>query len=153
MHLVRRNVRSMPWVAEETLAPIGKQDSIGHDLGPRKSKSSSLSEEPGSMILRGYCGVRRSQRLWSIPSQVQGPRRGGRSAQGRMKGIQIARMYYRGRLCPRQAKIMGEKSVTLPEDIHSRIAKEIPSHMGQPQGNGGEAAPRKAVTSVLNTHN
>ena len=47
-----------------------------------------------------------------------------------MKGIQIARMYCRRRPCPRQAKIMGEKAATLPEDIHSRINKEIPSHMG-----------------------
>ena len=69
MHLVRRNVRSVPWVAEEilapwvaeeTLAPIGKQDLTGHDLGPRTSKSSSPPEEPGRMILRGYCGARRS---------------------------------------------------------------------------------------------
>ena len=60
MHLVRRNVRSMPWVAKETLAPIGKQDSTSHNLGPRTSKSSSSSKESGSMILRGYCGARRS---------------------------------------------------------------------------------------------
>ena len=59
MHLVHRNVKSVPWVAEETLAPIGKQDSTGHDLGPRMPKSSSPSEDPGSMILRGYYGARR----------------------------------------------------------------------------------------------
>ena len=58
MHLVRRKVRSVPWVAEETLAPIGKQDSTGHDLGPRTSKSSSPFEEQSSMILRGYYGAR-----------------------------------------------------------------------------------------------
>ena len=28
-----------------------------HDESPRTSKSSSLSEEPDSRILRGYCGV------------------------------------------------------------------------------------------------
>ena len=28
-----------------------------HNEGPRTSKSSSLSEEPDSRILRGYCGV------------------------------------------------------------------------------------------------
>ena len=59
MHLVRQNVRCVPWVAEETMAPIRKQDSTGHDIGPRMSKSSSPSEEPGNMILRGYCGARR----------------------------------------------------------------------------------------------
>ena len=45
------------------------------------------------------------------------------------KGKQIARTYCRGRPCPRQAKIMGEKAATSPKDIHSRITKEIPSHM------------------------
>ena len=49
---------SVPWVAEETLAPIGKQDSTGYDLGPRTSKSSSPSKELGNMILRGYCGAK-----------------------------------------------------------------------------------------------
>ena len=58
MHLVCRNTRSVPWVGEETLAPIGEQDSTGHDIGPRTSKSSSPSEEPCSMILRGYCGAK-----------------------------------------------------------------------------------------------
>ena len=58
MHLVCRNIRSVPWVGEEALAPIGKQDLTGHDIGPRTSKSSSLSEEPGSMILRVYCGAK-----------------------------------------------------------------------------------------------
>ena len=60
MHLVRWNVKSVPWVAEETLAPIGKQDSTSYDSGLRASKSSSPPKEPGSMILRGYCGARRS---------------------------------------------------------------------------------------------
>ena len=47
-----------------------------------------------------------------------------------MKGIQTARMYCQGRPCPRWAKIMGEKAATSPEDIDSRITKEIPSYMG-----------------------
>ena len=57
MHPVRQNVRSVPWVAEQALAPIGKQDSTGHDLGSRMSKSSSPLEEPGSMILRAIVGL------------------------------------------------------------------------------------------------
>ena len=61
MRLVRQSARSMSWVDEETLAPIGKQDSIGHDVGPRTSKSSSPSEDPDSRILRGYCGVEGSR--------------------------------------------------------------------------------------------
>ena len=60
MHLVRRNVKSVPWVAEEALAPIGKQDSTGHDVGLRTSKSSSPSEDSDSRILRGYCGAKGS---------------------------------------------------------------------------------------------
>ena len=45
-------------VNEETLAPIGEQDLTGHDIGSRTSKSSSLSEELGGMILKGYCGAK-----------------------------------------------------------------------------------------------
>ena len=60
MCLVRQSARSMSWVDEETLAPIGKQDSIGHDVGPRMSKSSSSSEDPDGRILRGYCGAKGS---------------------------------------------------------------------------------------------
>ena len=61
MHLVRRNAKSVPWVGEEALAPIGEQELTGHDIGPRTSKSSSLFEESGSKILRGYCGVKESR--------------------------------------------------------------------------------------------
>ena len=60
-HLIRRNTKSVPWVGEEALAPIGEQDSTGHDIGLRTSKSSSLSDELGSMILRGYCGAKGSK--------------------------------------------------------------------------------------------
>ena len=60
VHLVRRNARSVPWAGVEALAPIGEQDSTGHDIGPRTSKSSSPSEELGSRILRGYCGAKGS---------------------------------------------------------------------------------------------
>ena len=61
VHLVRRNARSVPWAGEEALAPIGEQDSTGHDIGPRISKSSSSFEESGSRILRGYCGAKGSR--------------------------------------------------------------------------------------------
>ena len=60
-HLVHRNAKCVPWAGEEALAPIGEQDSTGHDISPRTSKSSSPSEEPGSMILRGYCGAKGSK--------------------------------------------------------------------------------------------
>ena len=58
MRLVRRSARSVSWVDKETLAPIGKQDSTGHDVGPRMSKFSSSSKDPDSRILRGYCGAK-----------------------------------------------------------------------------------------------
>ena len=61
VHLVRQNARSVPWAGEEALAPIGEQDSTSYDIGPRTSKSSSLSEEPGSRILRNYCGAKGSR--------------------------------------------------------------------------------------------
>ena len=57
MRLKRARVHNF-WAGEETPAPIGEQDSIGHDAGPRTSKSYSPSEEPDSMILRGYCGAK-----------------------------------------------------------------------------------------------
>ena len=98
------------------------------------------------------CEARRFQRFRPIPFQAQGPRRGGRSARRRMKGIQTAIMYCRGRPCPRQAKITGEEGATSPEAIPLRIPKEIPSPTGQPQEHGRKATPGEAVTSVLNTH-
>ena len=61
MHLVRQNIRNVPLVGEETPAPIGEQDSTGHDAGPRTSKSYFPSEELGSMILRRYCGAKGSK--------------------------------------------------------------------------------------------
>ena len=36
----------------------GEQDSTGHDIGSRTSKSSSPPEEPDSRILRSYCGAK-----------------------------------------------------------------------------------------------
>ena len=36
----------------------GGQDSIGRDIGPRTSKSSSSPEKPNNKILRGYCGAK-----------------------------------------------------------------------------------------------
>ena len=50
----------MPWAGEEALATTGEQDSTGHDVGLRASKSSSLPEEQDSRILKGYCGAKGS---------------------------------------------------------------------------------------------
>ena len=61
VHLIRRNPKSVLWAGEEALVPIGEQDSTGNDIGLRTSKSSSPSEEPGSRILRGYCGAKGSR--------------------------------------------------------------------------------------------
>ena len=70
-HLVLRNAKSMPCVGEETLAPIGEQNSTGHDIDPKTSKSSSPSEEPGIRILRSYCGAKGSR----TPAHfISGPR-------------------------------------------------------------------------------
>ena len=60
MCLVRRNARIVSWVDEETLAPIGKQDSTGHHVCPRTSKSSSPSQDSDSRILSDYCGAKGS---------------------------------------------------------------------------------------------
>ena len=60
MRLVRRNTRNMPWITEETLAPVRRQSSIDRVIGPKMSKSSSPSEVPDSRIFRGYCGAKGS---------------------------------------------------------------------------------------------
>ena len=61
VYLVRRKARRVPWIGEEALASIGEQDSTGHDISPRTSKSSSPSKELGNRILRGYCGAKGSR--------------------------------------------------------------------------------------------
>ena len=61
MHLIRRNAKSVLWVAEETLALVRRQGSTNHDVGPRTSKSPSPFESPDSRILKGYCGVKGSR--------------------------------------------------------------------------------------------
>ena len=42
------------------LGTHGGQDLTSHDESPRISKPSSLSEEPDSRVLRGYCGAKES---------------------------------------------------------------------------------------------
>ena len=56
MHLVRRNTRSVLWASKEALAPTGEQDSTGHDICLRASKSSSPAEDPDNRILSGAKG-------------------------------------------------------------------------------------------------
>ena len=58
MRLVCRNARNVPWITEETLAPVKRQSSLDRVIGPRASKSSSSSEIPDSRILRDYCGAK-----------------------------------------------------------------------------------------------
>ena len=71
-----------------------------------------------------------------------------------MKGIQSARMYCRGRSCPRQAKIMGEKKTSCRPRTSTRGSqKRFQAIWASHRGIGGEAASGKAVTFVLNTHN
>ena len=60
MHLVCRNTRSVPWVTEETLAPVRRQGLTNHDVGSRTSKSPSPFESPDSRILKDYYGVKGS---------------------------------------------------------------------------------------------
>ena len=48
----------MPWAGEKALSLMGEQGSTGRDIGLRTTKSSSPPEEPGSRILRGYCGAK-----------------------------------------------------------------------------------------------
>ena len=72
MRLVRRNARTVPWITEEALVPIGRQSSIDRTIGPRMSKSSSSSEDLDSRILRGYCGAKGSGH--PSPFRITSPR-------------------------------------------------------------------------------
>ena len=78
-------------------------------------------------------GLLWGQRIWGprpISYQAKSPSREGRNAQGRIKGIQIARIYCRGRPCPRQTKITEGESATPLEAVLSSILKEVSSPMG-----------------------
>ena len=61
-----------------------------------------------------------------------------------MKGIQTTKLYCRGRPSPWQAKIMGEKSATSPEAIHSRIAKRDSKPYGLAIGEWWRDNPRRS---------
>ena len=81
----------MPWVAEETLAPVRRQDSTDHDVGLRTSKSPSPSESPNSRILRGYCGVKGSgdPDPYDIKSKAQPRSKKCPRTNGENPGLQI----------------------------------------------------------------
>ena len=71
----------------------------------------------------------------------------------KMKGIQTARTYCRGRPRPRQAKIMEKK---LPHRLRTSTRgspKRFQAIWASHRGIGGEAALGKAVTSIFNMHN
>ena len=131
MHFVHRNARSVPWVGEETLVPIGEQDSIGRGIGPTTSKSSSSSEEPGSMILRGYCGAKGCRdsdpfhikpKTYTEEEEVPEDERG----EARLLGYTAEDDPVLSR--PKSRKGEGAAS---PEVVPLRIPKEIPSPIGQ----------------------
>ena len=130
MHLVRRNTRSVSWVGEETLAPIGEQDSTGRGIGSRTSKFSSLSEEPGSMILRGYCGAKgfRDPGPFHIKPKTHAEEEEmpkDKRGESRLPGYTAKDDPVLGR--PKSRKGEG---AALPEAVLSRIPKEIPSLIG-----------------------
>ena len=121
----------MPWVGEDTLAPIKEQDSTGRGIGPRTSKSSSLFEEPGSIILRGYYGAKGSRdsdpfhiksKTYAEEEEVLEDERG----EARLPGYTAKDDLVLG--SPKSRKGEGAAS---PEAISSRIPKEIPSPIGQ----------------------
>ena len=153
MHLVRRNVRSVPWVAGETLAPIGKQDSTGYDLGPRTSKSSSPPEEPDNMILRGYCGP-------------EGPRGFGPfhlKPKAHVEEEEVSGDEWRESKLPEciaeddpvlgRPKSWEKKLPHRPRTSTRGSPKRFQAIWASHRGVGGEVALGKTVTSVLNTYN
>ena len=113
-------------------APIGEQDSIGHDIGPRTSKSSSPSEESGSRILRGYCGTKGSRD--SGPFHIKPKAHAeeeempeDEQRESRLSGYTAEDDPFLDR--PKSRK---KKSTTSLEAVPSSIPKEVPSPMGQP---------------------
>ena len=127
MQLVRRNARSMPWVTEETLVPMRRQDSTDRDVGPRTSKSPCPSESPDSRILRGYYG----------PKDLETP----------AHLISNPRLTPRSKKCPRTDGENPDLQVLRPraivssaghnhgrekrhEAVHPTIAREIQGPMG-----------------------
>ena len=115
--------------------PKRQERALGRRRDPGAHRGTRLNRSwyrPDSRILRGYYGVEGFGKAQPISYRAQGLRRGWRNARGRMKGIQTARIYYRGWSCPRQTKITEGESATSPEAVPSRIPKEISSPMGQP---------------------
>ena len=110
---------------------------------PENVKILLLVRGSGQQDFEGLLCSQRIWGLWPIWYQAQGPCRRGRSARGRMKGIQTTKWYYRGRPSLWQAKIMGKKSATLPKAIHSRIAKRDSKPYGLAIGEWWRNNPKK----------
>ena len=128
VHLVRQNAKSVPWAGEEALAPIGEQDSTGHDIGSRTSKSSSLSEEPSSRILMGYCGAKGSGDPGPFHIKPKAHAEEEEMPEEKQRESKLPRYTADDDL----TKITEGESATPPKAVPSSIPKEVPSLVGQP---------------------
>ena len=113
-HLVQQNARSMPWAGEKALAPIGEQDSTGHDVGPRTSKSSSSPEGPDSRILRGYCGAKRFGDLGPFHIKPMAHAEKDGMPEDKQRRSRLPRYTTEDNPCPWQIEITEEENATPP---------------------------------------
>ena len=153
IHLVRWNVRSMPWVAEETLVPIRKQDSTDYDLGPRMSKSSSPPEEPaawfwgaivGSEGLRGFGLFHLKPKAYAEEEEVPGTK---------WRESKLPECIVEDNPVLGRPKSWEKKLPHRPRTSTRGSPKRFQAIWASHRGIGGEAAPGKAITFILNTHN
>ena len=132
VHLLRRNARSMPWAGEEALAPIGEQDSTGHDIGPRTSKSSSPSEELGSRILRGYCGAIGSENPSPFHIKPKAHAEEEEMSEDEQRESRLPGYTTKDDPVLGRPKSQKGKNAMLPEAVPSSILKEVSSPVSQP---------------------
>ena len=128
------------------------QDLINHDESPRTSKPSSLSEEPDSRVLRGYCGAKESSNLGPFHTKPKGPHREGRNVRGWTKKVWTAKRRCRRQSCSRQTEIIEGENGTPLRAVSQSIPRESTSATRQPWENSGRTILGQVVTSALNTH-
>ena len=130
MRLVRRSARSVSWVNKETLAPIGKQDLTGHDVGPRMSKSSSPSKDSDSRILRGYYGAKGSGDSGAFNIKPKAHAEQEEVSEDEWRESRLPNCTAEGNPLLSRTKSWERKTLNRPRQSTQGSQKEIPSHMG-----------------------
>ena len=127
-----------------------RQDSTGHDIGLKTSKSSSLSEEPDIRILRGYCGAKEFGNLGPFDIKPKAQAEEEEMSEDERRRFKLPGA---GQSCLQQIKITEGKSSTSPKAASQSVPRESTSAMSQPWEYGGGEIQGEIVTSALNAHN